>query len=165
MKKLNFLSLFVLLLLIGACEQSMTREGEEQPIVPEEEQEEFEDPEVVMRDWEEAWTGNNVEELRNQTADDAVLVLNGREVVQDSITAFLEGAGAVMKDLQMQSLGSGSTDRMVYDTGTYQHTYTDDTTTYRGSYTFIWERPEGEQEWQVAIMNISGENELEEEEL
>ena len=162
MKKLNFLSLFVLLLLIGACEQSMNREGEEQPIVPEEAQEDFEDPEDAMRDWEEAWTTNNVEELQNQTADDAVLVLNGQEVMRDSITGFLEGAGAQMKDLQMQSLGSGSTDRMAYDTGTYVHRYQNDTTTHRGSYTFVWERPEGEQEWQIAVMNISDEHHPEE---
>ena len=163
MKKLKFISFFVVLLLLGACEQSMTREGEEQPIVPEEEQEEFEDPEVVIQEWDDAWTSNNIEEIQNQTADDAILVLNGREVVQDSLTAFLEGAGSVMKDLQMRSLGTSSTDRMVYDTGIYEHTYQDDPTLYRGSYTFVWERPEGEEEWQVAVMNISNEHEAEEE--
>ena len=164
MKKLRFLPLIALLLLTGACEQSMNREGEEEPIVPEEAQEEFEDPEVVIQEWEDAWTSNNVEELQNLTADDAVLVLNGREVMQDSLAGFLENAGAQMQDLQMESIASGSTDRMVYDTGIYEHTYKNDTaTTYRGSYTFIWERPEGEQEWQVAVMNISNEHEDEEE--
>ena len=163
MKKLKFLPLFALLLLLGACEQSITREEEEEPIVPEEEQVEFEDPEVVIREWDEAWTSNNVEEIKNQTADDAILVLNGQEVVRDSLNAFIEGAGSVMKDLEMRSLGTGSTERMVYDTGIYEHTYQDDPTLYRGSYTFIWERPEGEEEWQVAVMNISGVNEAEEE--
>ncbi|MGM0933156.1 MAG: hypothetical protein ACQEWD_06905 [Bacteroidota bacterium] len=89
------------------------------------------------------------------TADDAVLVLNGNEFPQDSLRGWIDAATSAMQDLELRTVKKEVTDYVAYDTGIYSHTYTDDTTQYAGSYTFIWERSDEENDWKVKVMNIA----------
>lgn len=151
MKRLNYFLVFPLLLLILACGENKPKD----PEVIEVREQTFQDPEEAMKEWGDAWNSNDPRQIISRTAEDAVLVLNGEEVSKDSIRSFIENAGSAMADLQMNSLDRNSSDRMAYDTGTYTHGYTNDTTTYRGTYTFIWEREGNDPGWQVKVMNIS----------
>lgn len=150
-KLLFVLSLFVFLSSCRENEKEITENAENELVTGQE----VPNSDEVIENWNNAWSSNDTAQVRAMTADDAVLVLNGREFPQDSLDAWVQAAGAVMKDLQMQSLKKGSTENMAYDTGTYSHTYTTDTTQYAGSYTFIWERSNDENEWKVKAMNIS----------
>ena len=116
-------------------------------------QEEYTDPDQVIADWSKAWNSNDPQMVDDMIADDAVLVLDGKEVQQDSISAWMERTSTFMKDLNMRSQKKGTGDRMAYDVGSYTHTYTNDSTQYKGYYTFIWERDGSD--WQVKVMNIS----------
>ena len=152
MKMPNLFALFSLLLLISCGEkESRDVEMEDMTAVPQE----FQDPDEAIENWAAAWNSNEPENINSLLAQDVVVVLNGYEMPKDSIGGFIEGAGSEMKDLEMRSLKRGSTENMAYDTGTYTHTYTTDTTQYQGSYTFIWERANDENEWKVKAINIS----------
>ena len=150
MKMIRLVPLFALLLVFSGCGENQAKTGEAEIA-----EEEYQDPEEAMGEWEAAWNSNDPQQLFSRTAEDAVLVLNGVEVAQDSIQSFLQNSGSAMSDLQMQSLGRNSTERMAYDTGTYSHGYINDTTTYQGTYTFVWEREENDPGWKVKVMNIS----------
>ena len=151
MKMLNLFALFSLLLLLSCGEkESRDAEMEDMTAVPQE----FQDPDEAIENWAAAWNSNEPERIQSLTAPDVVVVIDGYEMPKDSIDSFIE-SGSVMKDLVMRSLKKGSTDNIAYDTGTYSHTYTTDTTQYKGSYTFIWERANDENEWKVKAINIS----------
>ena len=154
MKTLKLIPLMLLGFLLGACGEK--REVDDSDKM-ETTQQEFQDPEEAMTNWNNAWNTQDPQQIQALTASDAVLVLNGNEVPADSIPGFYQAAGSTMKDLQLRSLKKGITDHMAYDTGTYNHRYTNDTTHYQGSYTFIWERTEDESEWKVKAMNITDE--------
>lgn len=142
----------LLVFFLGSCGEN--REAEEMETEVEMEQE-VQDPEEAMTNWKDAWNSQDPQQIEEQAASDAVLVLNGAEVPTDSLPGFYEGAGTSMEDLELRSLKKGSTDHMAYDTGIYTHTYVNDTTRHEGSYTFIWERADDENEWKVTAMNIS----------
>lgn len=150
MKMYRLLPFLSLLLILGACQDKEREEPETENM---ETQEEYTDPDQVIADWSEAWNSNDPQRVDDMIADDAVLVLDGNEVQQDSISAWMERTSTFMKDLNMRSQKKGTGDRMAYDVGSYTHTYTNDSTQYKGYYTFIWER-EGS-DWQVKVMNIS----------
>ena len=157
MKLIKFLPFLSLLFTLGACEDKPEAAQEQEVIVEEEPSAD----EVINR-WSEAWASNNAQNVQNMTADDAVLLLNGQEVPRDSIGAWMEYSGNNMRDLQMSSMYKGAQGQLAYDSGTYSHSFAEDTTTYRGTYTFIWERAEGEPEdWKVKVMHISGIDEEE----
>lgn len=151
MKTLKLTPLF-LVFLLGACGEK--READDSDTM-ETTQQVFQDPEEAMTKWNNAWNSQDPQQIQILTASDAVLVLNGNEVSADSIPGFYQAAGSTMKDLQLRSLKKGISDYMAYDTGTYNHSYTNDTTSYKGSYTFIWERTADESEWKVKAMNIT----------
>lgn len=150
MKMYRLLPFLSLLLILGACQDKEREEPETENM---ETQEEYTDPDQVIADWSEAWNSNDPQRVDDMIADDAVLVLDGNEVQQDSISAWMERTSTFMKDLNMQSQKKGTGDRMAYDVGSYTHTYTNDSTQYKGYYTFIWERDGSD--WQVKVMNIS----------
>lgn len=152
MKTLKLIPLMFLVFILGACGEKREVDDSEKM---ETTQQEFQDPEEAMTNWSKAWNTQDPQQIQALTASDAVLVLNGNEVKADSIPGFYKAAGSTMKDLQLRSLKKGVTDYMAYDTGTYNHSYTNDTTRYEGSYTFIWERTENESEWKVKAMNIT----------
>lgn len=153
MKVLRPFTMFSLMLLFVACGETKNSEENEEL---EEAEVEYQDPEMAMGEWNDAWSSNDPQKIFDETADDVLVVLNGTEVPADSVQGFIEESGAAMKDLNMQSLAKGSTDKMAYDTGTYTHQYNNsDTTRYEGTYTFIWERQDDEADWKVTVMNIS----------
>ncbi|QED38630.1 nuclear transport factor 2 family protein [Antarcticibacterium arcticum] len=152
MKTFNLIPLMAFVFLMGACGEK--REPEAPEAVAESPQE-FQDPNDAMSSWHNAWNSRDPKQIQGLAASDAVLVLNGREVPADSLAGFYQEAGSVMKDLELRSLKKGSTDHLAYDTGLFTHSYTTDTTKYRGSYTFVWERTDEDNEWKVKAMNIS----------
>lgn len=113
------------------------------------------DANEVIEGWGDAWNSNDPAQVRAMTADDAILVLNGNEFPQDSLRGWIDAATSAMQDLELRTVKKEITDYVAYDTGTYSHTYTDDTTQYAGSYTFIWERSDEENDWKVKVMNIA----------
>ncbi|MDR9457864.1 MAG: nuclear transport factor 2 family protein [Salegentibacter sp.] len=113
------------------------------------------DANEVIEGWGDAWNSNDPAQVRAMTADDAILVLNGNEFPQDSLRGWIDAATSAMQDLELRTVKKEVTDYVAYDTGIYSHTYTDDTTQYAGSYTFIWERSDEENDWKVKVMNIA----------
>lgn len=113
------------------------------------------DANEVIEGWGDAWNSNDPEQVRAMTADDAVLVLNGNEFPQDSLRGWIDAATSAIQDLELRTVKKEVTDYVAYDTGIYSHTYTDDTTQYAGSYTFIWERSDEENDWKVKVVNIA----------
>ncbi len=156
MKALNLFSFFSLLLLLASCGEKEGREVEMDDTLATEQ--EFQDPDEAMSNWHNAWNSQDPQQIQALAASDAVLVLNGREVPTDSIPGFFQDAGSAVKDLQLRSLKKGSTDNLAYDTGVYNHIYVNDTTQFQGTYTFIWERDDDEDEWKVKAMNIANLN-------
>lgn len=145
------LGFFLMLLFVSCGENKNTEEKE----VMEEAEMDYQDPELAMGEWSEAWNSNDPQKIFDETADDVVLVMNGNEVPTDSIRGFLEYSGTAMQDLNMQSLSKGTGDKVAYDIGTFTHKFENDSTQYEGSYTFIWERMDDEADWKVTVMNIS----------
>lgn len=154
MKMFNLFSFFSILLFVASCGDKEERTVELDDTVATEM--EYQDPDEAVENWATVWNSNDPAQIQAHTAEDVVVVLNGTELPKDSIGAFIQASGTAMKDLKMISLKKGSSENIAYDTGTYSHTYsTDSTTQYRGSYTFIWERSNDENEWKVKAMNIS----------
>ena len=155
MKLYKIMPLVSLLFLLGAC-QDQPEVAEEEAVVVEE----VPSADEVITRWAEAWNSGDAQNVENMTADDAVLLLNGTEVPRDSIAAWLEFSGNNMRDLEMVSDYQGAQGQVAYDSGTYRHGFANDTTIYNGTYTFIWERAEGEPEdWKVKVIHISGADE------
>lgn len=154
MKMLNLFSFFSLLLLLASCGEKESQQVEADDTLAT--QQEFQDPDEAIENWTNAWNSNDPTQIQAQTADDVVVVIDGQEMPKDSIPGFIEEGGTMMKDLQVMSLKKGSTDNIAYDTGTFTHTTTTDTTQqHQGTYTFIWERTDDENEWKVKAMNIA----------
>ncbi|MGB7786183.1 MAG: nuclear transport factor 2 family protein [Salinimicrobium sp.] len=142
---------FLALLLLWSC-GDQEKEADEEVVV----EEEMVNPDEVVSQWEQAWSSNEPQNVRDQLAGDAVLVMNGSEYPKDSLSSWIDMAGSGMKDLNMTSLQKGSSDDIIYDSGTFSHgSRENDTLKFQGTYTFIWEKAEGSDEWKVALMDIS----------
>lgn len=156
MRKLNLFSFLALLIFFISCGENENRDVTEAEVEDMLTVQETPDSEEILEDWNQAWNSNDPARVQAMVADDAVLVLNGNEFPQDSLGAWIQAATAAMRDLELQSLKEGSTGNLAYDTGIFSHTYANDTTQYAGSYTFIWEQSnEEENDWKVKVMNIA----------
>lgn len=153
MKLLKLIPLFAFLLMFVSCDDEKKVETE---VVAEEE---MEDPDEVFTDWTDAWNSGDAEAVRTMVADDAVLVMNGTEVPRDSIANWINESATGMNNLRQSTLHKNNSGTMAYDTGTFSHGVKgNDTLQYRGTYTFIFERPEGTDQWKAVVMNISDED-------
>ena len=158
MKLIKFLPFLSMLLLFGACnERAGTPEAEEEMVV-----EEASSPDEVITRWIDAWNNNDPEVLQSMTADDVVLLMNGREIPHDSIRPWMVYSATNMENLESTSLYKGAQGNMAYDSGTFRHNFAEDTMNYKGSYTFIWERGETEGDWKVKMMHLADSREPEE---
>ena len=155
MKLLRILPFLALLLLWSCGDQN--QEAEEEVIV----EEEMVNPEEVVAQWEEAWTSNDPQKVKDLMAGDVVLVMNGSQYPKDSIASWTDMAGTGMKDLKMNSLQKGSSDAIIYESGIFSHgIHENDTLHMQGTYTFIWEKAEGSEDWKVTLMDISDQDEM-----
>lgn len=159
MKLLNLVPVLALFFIFGAC-NDRTGTAENETVVTEEE---MEDPDAVFTAWNDAWNSGSAEEILNMTADDAVLVMNGTEVSRDSISAWINESSAVMQDLELNAIQKNNFNNVAYETGNFDHGLKEnDTLRFAGTYTFIYEKPEGENQWKVKVMNITDRVEEEE---
>lgn len=154
MRTLKLFSFFTLFIFLYSCGETENREAEmeEEDMVT---TQEVPDADEAIEGWGDAWNSNDPEQVRAMTADDAILVLNGQEFPQDSVGVWIDEATSVMEDLELRTIRKETTDDVAYATGIYTHSYTEDTTQYAGSYTFIWERSDEENDWKVKVMNIA----------
>lgn len=151
MKLIKLMPLLALFMIFGSCENN---EKEAEEVVAEEEA--VVDEDEVFTLWTDAWNSGNAQNVRTMIADDAVLVLNGREVPRDSLSAWIDESAGAMKDLRQTTLQKNNSGTMAYDTGTFSHGIQgNDTLQYSGTYTFVFERPEGSDQWQAVVMDIS----------
>lgn len=154
MKMFKLFSIFSILLMFISCGEKEDRSMEMDDTA--ETDMEFQDPDEAIENWTMAWNSNDPSQIQGLTADDVVLVVDGHEMPKDSIASFIQEGGSIIKNLETKSLKKGSTETIAYDTGTFTHTYTTDSTQqYQGSYTFIWERSNEDNDWKVKAMNIS----------
>lgn len=150
MKLLRIIPFLALLMLWSCGDQE--KEADEEVVV----EEEMVNPDEVISQWEQAWSSNQPQNVKDQMSGDAVLVMNGEQFPKDSLASWVDMAGSGMKDLQMTSLQKGSSDGIIYDSGTFSHNVREnDTLHFEGTYTFIWEKAEGSDEWKIALMDIS----------
>ncbi len=154
MRLMNSLAILALMLVLGSCQDGQRDTPDDEAMAAQTQMDTMaRDTDQVIQDWEEAWKSNDPQNVRDMTADDAILMLNGQLSHGDSIEPWMERSSVNMRDLQMESRLRNSSERIAYDTGTYSHGYQGDTVQYRGAYTFIWERTNGD--WEVKVMNIS----------
>lgn len=112
----------------------------------------------AMKDWEQAWNSNDPNALKSFTADDAVLLLAGETVSNDSIDVWIDSTAVWMKNLRTNSVMKEKSENFAWEAGTYTHETTrNDTLRGNGTYTFIWERAEEGGEWKLKLMNIAPE--------
>lgn len=153
MKLIKLMPLLALFMIFGSCENNRNTEAEEVVV-----EEEVEDPNEVFTMWTDAWNSGDAQLVRSMVADDAVLVMNGSEVSQDSIASWIDESAGAMKDLRQTSLQKNNSGTMAYDTGNFSHGVKgNDTLQYKGTYTFIYERPEGTDQWKAVVMDITDE--------
>lgn len=159
MKLLKLIPLFAFLMIFVSCDDEKKVETE---VVAEAE---VENPDQVFTDWTDAWNSGDAEAVRTMVADDAVLVMNGVEVPRDSIAGWIDESAGMMSNLRQSSLQKNNSGNMAYDTGTFSHGVKDnDTLQFRGTYTFIFEKPEGTEQWKAVVMDISDEETMTSEE-
>ncbi len=152
MKLLKIFPFLALLLLSSCGDKDNENEMEEEVVV----EEEAVNPDEVISQWEDAWNSNEPQSVKDLMADDVVLVTNGSEYPKDSIASWTDMAGSQMKGLKMNSLQKGSSDGIIYDSGTFSHSIKEnDTLQYQGTYTFIWEKKDDSPDWEVTVMHIS----------
>lgn len=149
---------FLALIVFWSC-QDQKEEAEQEEVVVEEE---VVNPDELVAQWKDAWSSNEPQNVKDMMADDVVLVLNGSQFPKDSIAPWTDAAGSSMKDLQMKALQKGHSNTIVFESGTFSHgARENDTLSFRGTYTFIWEKPEAGDEWKVTVMDISDEDNME----
>jgi ketosteroid isomerase-like protein len=151
MKPIKFLPFLSLLFLLGACNDNERTEEAGEEVAAEE----ATSPNKVIARWSDAWSNNDTEVLQEMTAEDVVLLMNGREVPHDSIRPWMVYNASSVENLQSESLFKGSQGDVAYDSGTFRHNFAEDTLDYRGSYTFIWEREEANNQWKVKVMHLA----------
>ncbi|MDX1602773.1 MAG: DUF4440 domain-containing protein [Salinimicrobium sediminis] len=158
MKLLKTLGLFTfMLLLMVACKEKAERTAENEM-----ETAEIPNADEAMKGWSDAWNSNDSQMLKDYSADDAVLLMWGRQMTGDSLNTWMDSTATWMKDLRTTALMTEKDDNFAWETGTYTHgTSRNDTLSMRGTYTVIWERAEGEYEgdWRIKVMDISPEQE------
>lgn len=157
MKILKTFSLFALmLLLIAACEEKRETSAEAEMVTAE-----VSDPEEAMNDWREAWNANDAQRLKDHTADDAVLLMYGRDL-SGNLNSWMDTTASWMQDLRTSALKTEKGENFAWETGTYTHgTLRNDTLQMNGTYTVIWERAdEGDDaDWKIRLIDISPEEE------
>lgn len=153
MERIKNVTLWLLLILIGiSCQDRETREVEDEEVI----QEDTWNADEAMTQWRDAWNQNDAQALQSVTADDAVLLLNGRVHREDSVTNWMENSSSWMKDLNTSSAMKNKGVDLAYEAGSYTHRTTEnDTLEMRGTYTVIWERNGNENEWEIKLMDIS----------
>ncbi len=116
---------------------------------------EVRDPAEANKEWIDAWNQNDPDKLQEMTSNDAVLYMQGRSRIADSISAWFQNSAPNMKDLSTTPEIQNSNDSIAYEAGTYSHGSKQDTlnTTFEGTYTVIWER--ADDDWQIKVMNIT----------
>ena len=153
MKLIKLMPLLALFMIFGSCDNDKKSDAEEEVVV---EEKQMEDPDAVFNRWEDAWNSGNGENVRNMLADDAILVMNGEEVSKDSISGWIDESSAAMQDLQLKPIKKNNFKNVAYETGTFDHGIKEnDTLRFTGTYTFIYEKPEGKDQWMVRVMNIT----------
>lgn len=152
MKMYKLLPFLALLLILGACQDREKEEPVEEEVMMEDEW----DADQAMTDWRDAWNQNDAQSLEAATADDAVLFFNGKALRQDSVTAWIQNSASWMKNLRTTSVMKNKAENFAYEAGTYTHATTEnDTMQMAGTYTVIWERSGGENEWAIKLMDVS----------
>lgn len=155
----KLLPFLALLLIFGAC-QDREREMADDDAMEAEEMDTWNEDQA-MADWRDAWNQNDPQSLRQSTADDAVLFLNGKAHRQDSVTAWIENSASWMKNLRTTSVMKNRGDNFAYEAGTYTHASTqNDTMQGSGTYTVIWERNGNDNEWSIKLMDISPQTQM-----
>ncbi len=61
-----------------------------------------------------------------------------------------------MRDLQLEAIEKNILNNVAYEVGTFDHgTMENDSLRFAGTYTFIYEKPEGSEQWKVKVLNIN----------
>jgi ketosteroid isomerase-like protein len=155
MKMYKLLPFLGLLLILGACQD---REREEMAEEEEVMAEDTWDSDEAMADWRDAWNQNDAQSLEAATADDVVLLFNGKAHKQDSVTAWIENSASWMKNLRTTPVMKNKGEDFAYESGTYTHATTEnDTMQMKGTYTVIWERSGDQNEWSIKLMDVTPE--------
>lgn len=155
----EILPVLALLLVMGSCqdrEREITDENERMA-----EETDTWNVDEAMADWRDAWNSNDAQNLEAATADDAVLLLNGKAHRQDSVSAWIQNSSTWMKDLSTSSVMKNKTGNVAYEAGTYTHASTEnDTLQASGTYTVIWERSGNQGDWSIKLMDISPQTQM-----
>ncbi len=151
MKLIKLMPLLALLLFVACDNQKKDDDAEDMA-----EEANYKSPAQVSSSWVGAWNNNQPDSLEAMTADDAVLLMDGGEMLnRDSISTWYKNGAAMMKDLKTTAEIKNSTDHMAYEAGTYAHHSKNDSidNTYEGAYVVIWERDS--LDWKVKVMSIT----------
>ncbi len=159
MKMYRLLPFLVLLLIFGACQDREREVADDEEMMAEEA--DTWDEDQAMANWRDAWNQNDAQSLEAATADDAVLLLNGKAHKQDSVSLWIQNSSSWMKDLRTTSVMKNKDDNIAYEAGTYTHATTEnDTMQMGGTYTVIWERNGNQNEWSIKLMDISPQTQM-----
>lgn len=154
MKMYRLLPFLALLLILGACQDREREVAEEDEMIAHEA--DSWDENEAMTNWREAWNENDAQSLEAATADDVVLLFDGKAHRQDSVSAWIQNSASWMKNLRTTSVMKNRADNVAYEAGTYTHaTKENDTTQMAGTYTVIWERSGNQNEWGIKLININ----------
>jgi ketosteroid isomerase-like protein len=156
MKMYKLLPFLGLLLILGSCQDREREEAEEDEMVMEETDDW--DADEAMTDWRDAWNKNDAQSLEAATADDVVLMFNGKAHQQDSVTSWIQNSSSWMKNLRTTPVMKNKGVDFAYESGTYTHVTTEnDTMQMKGTYTVIWERSGDQNEWSIKLMDVTPE--------
>ncbi len=159
MKMYKLFPILALLLAFGSCQDREREVADEDDLMVEETDNWNVDE--AMANWRDDWNQNDAQKLEAATADDAVLLLNGKAHRQDSVSAWIENSSSWMKDLRTTSVMKNKAGNLAYEAGTYSHTYKEnDTMQAAGTYTVIWERSGDQGDWAIKLMDISPQTEM-----
>jgi len=157
MKMYKLLPFMALLLILGSCQDTAKEEVAEEEVMAEDTW----DADEAMADWRDAWNKNDAQSLEAVTADDVVLLFNGKAHRQDSVSAWIENSASWMKNLRTTTVMKNKGENFAYEAGTYTHATTEnDTMQMGGTYTVIWERSGDQNEWAIKLMDVTPKTEM-----
>lgn len=157
MKMYKLLPFLGILLILGACQNEAKEEVAEEEVMVEDTW----DADEAMADWRDAWNKNDAKSLEAVTAEDVVLLFDGKAHRQDSVSAWIENSASWMKNLRTTSVMKNKGENFAYEAGTYTHATTEnDTMQMGGTYTVIWERNGDQNEWVIKLMDITPKTEM-----